>query len=520
MKQKLDYRWIILLTILILVVCTTAFFQADRNDGAKTILNTIDIEDNDTMVNWGNYPTENIVLTKSLEITKPGTYYLTGTIDNGYIHIKSDKDSPIRLILDNATIRNDTGPGIYCESTNLLSIELVGENTIEDGRTYNMASDISGAIYSESDLSIGGQGSLSVIANYSDGIVGKDDLKIKSGDINISSKDDGLRGTDSVHILGGKLIIDSAGDSIKTTAETNPRKGFVLIEDGDFVLTSSAKGIKATNKILIHSGRFLINSMDDAIHSDNYIIITDGILNISSKDDAIHANAKLIIDGGEIEVTRAYEGIEAQNIVINNGKISLVTLDDGINAGGGVDGSSLGRSGASLFDRNEECIIIIGGGDIYINASGDGIDSNGWLYIKGGRITVDGPTNDGNGAIDYSIDIIMSGGEVVAVGASGMAETLGDDSSVINASIYLSETMPAGTKLEITDLNNNLLASHTSAKSFSHIAIGLRDFAIGNAYTLYIDDKKLQTFTLSGTTTIIGEKPWQNMPSKKPRTSQ
>lgn len=507
MKWKFDARWLLLLVIIIAVVITTIMMNNNHSDdNVNKISGSIITDNGDLKINWDKYPTTDIELEETLNITESGTYHLTGTLNDGYISITAPSDAVVRLILDNATIKNSSGPAIACYSADDLVIELVGKNITEDGEKYSSEfdEDVTGAIYSKSDLTFQGDGSLDITAHYQDGIVSKDDLKFNAGTYKIIASDDGIRGKDSVYVVNGNFTIEATADAIKSTNETDTGKGFILIENGNYDIVAGAKGIKATNSILINNGNIVLNTYDDAIHSNNYIGINDGKININAGDDGIHADRELIIDGGEIDVSKAYEGLEAQVVTINAGKISLTTSDDGINAGGGADSSSTNRPGANPFNTDENCILSIKGGELYINASGDGIDSNGWLYIDGGSTVVDGPTNNGNGALDAGRGIVMSDGEIIAIGASGMAESLGSDSSVFNASIYLSASESAKTVIEIKDSSNKTIIKHTSAKTFNHIAIGTPKFSIGETYTLYLNGEKYTTFTISDITTTVG----------------
>ena len=501
--------------IALLAVAVFLNFNHTNNSSTK-VEGTISADNGDSKINWSRYPTADVELTESLNIIKSGTYHLTGALIDGVININVDnEEGVVRLILDNATIKNSSGPAIACYSGDDLVIELIGENVIEDATEYSADydEDVSGAVYSKADLTFNGDGILNITANYQDGIVSKDDLKFNGGTYNIKSTDDGIRGKDSVYVTNGTFNIDATGDAIKSTNETTAGKGFVLIEDGAFKLTAAAKGIKAINSILIHDGNFDITSRDDAIHSNNYVGIKNGDFNISSSDDAIHADRQLIIDGGNITIIQSYEGLEAQAITINNGKISIKSFDDGINAGGGADSSSANRAGANPFNTDENCILIINGGNIYINASGDGVDSNGYLYFNGGRTVVDGPTNNGNGALDAGVSITMNGGEVIAVGASGMAESLGDTSTVYNASIYFSSTQIAGTKIEIKNSADETIIKHTATKNFNHLAAGTTKFEPGSTYIIYIDGDEYEEFTISDITTVVGNNNTsQNMP--------
>ena len=492
--------------VAVLGVAVAVNLSYDRS-GSDIVAGTIDTDNGDLKINWSKYATNDISLNGESDvvtITKSGIYHLTGTLDGAII--VNANNAEVKLILDNVTIKNSSGPAIACYAADDLVIELVGESTLEDGASYASTydEDVTGVIYSKSDLTFQGDGTMNLTANYQDGIVGKDDLKFNSGTYDITANDDGIRGKDSVYIVDGNFTITAKADAIKSTNDVDVGKGFVLIEKGTFTLASKAKGIKSASSTLIYDGTFNIISTDDAIHSNNYVGIVGGDITISSSDDGIHADRELIVDGGTINIAKRYEGLEAQAVTINAGDISIVASDDGINAGGGADSSANNRPGAGAFDSDTNCIIAINGGNLYVNASGDGIDSNGYVYFNGGTVVVDGPTNNGNGALDAGVSIAQTGGTVLAIGASGMAETLGSASSVYNASIYLSATQSAGTKLEIKDSTGATIISHTSAKAFNHIAVGTTDFQYGETYTLYIDGTKYTEFTISSITTTVG----------------
>ena len=146
----------------------------------------------------------------------------------------------------------------------------------------------------------------------------------------------------------------------------------------------------------------------------------------------------------------------------------------------------------------------INGGDIYINASGDGIDSNGYLIFNGGNTVVDGPTNSGNGALDAGAGITIQSGTVFAIGSSGMAEDLGKNSGVCNLSIFFPTIQETGTKIEIKNSAGETIAEHTAAKTFSHLAFGSEKMTLGETYKIYLNDKEYATFTVLEATTTIG----------------
>lgn len=464
-EYQFDKKWLLIgFLVLIVLIAAVAINVNHEYNGTSAGTSSLDIDNGDLKVKWDSYNTTNIALSESLTITSSGVYHLTGSLENGSILINTGDNGEVKLILDNVSIKNSAGPAISCISGDDLVIELVGENYLADGTKYSadLDEDIKSTIYSKADLTFEGDGELTVTASYQDAIVSKDDLKFNSGTYHITAADDGIRGKDSVYIVDGTFDITAKGDGIKSTNETDAGKGFVLIENGNITIAAG----------------------DDGIHAINLLTIQNGIVNI----------------------TKSYEGLEAQKIIINNGEISVTASDDGINAGGGSDNTS---NNPMAGDAN--CELTFNGGNVYVNASGDGVDSNGYIYFNGGKVVIDGPTNNGNGSLDSGLGIIMNGGEVISVGSSGMAETLGNTSSIYNVSVYFAAQQAAGTKIEIRNSNDETILEHTSAKAFSHLSAGSAYFKSGETYALYLNGEKYQTFTINDITTVIGNSNSNNM---------
>ena len=478
----------------------------------------------------------------NVTITAAGTYILRGASTNARVTVEAAKTDKLQLVLDGVSITSKDGPALFIKSADKVFLTLAdgSENSLADGDSYELVDEdtsLDAALFSREDMTINGAGSLTVNGNYKHGIVSKDDLVITSGTLKITSQKVGLSGKDCVKIAGADITIDAGTDGIRSDNDEDASCGYVYIESGTlnitagndgiqaetvlnivggtFTLTTgggsanastqsggdfnpmwgmwggtasttseeSAKGLKASSDILISGGTFTIDSSDDAIHSNGTIRITDGEFAIKSGDDGIHADTDLGISGGVIHITKSYEGIEASKLVISGGNIDLIASDDGLNAAGGNDGSSMGgRPGMGSFTRdNGE--IIISGGYLLVNASGDGIDSNGTVTVSGGVTLVTGPPNSGNGALDYESSATVTGGVLIALGASGMAT--GFTSAENQGAIFCSfSTQSAGTSLSLCDADGKVLASFTPDKAYQSAVISAPGIADGGTYTL------------------------------------
>lgn len=459
-----------------------------------------------------------------VKIEKEGTYCITGTTTNGSIIVDADKEDTIQLILNNVNITSADSSPIYVKKAKkvILTLEENSTNTLIDGTEYiyddTTKEEPNATIFSKEDLTINGSGTLNIKANFEDGIASKDGLVITNGNINIEAVDDGIRGKDYVAIKTGNIKIVANSDGIKSTEDTDTEKGYVIIDGGNIDITTkgdqteqtSSKGIKAVTNIQVNAGDITINSTDDAIHSNNNITINGGNFNIQTGDDGIHSDTSLYINNGTIDISKSYEGIESSLIEINGGNISIVSSDDGINVAGGNDNSFMGgRGGRDNFNPptssdNNSQKLIINAGEIYVNALGDGIDINGSGYINGGTITVDGPISDGDGALDYDGELVITNGTLIACGSSGMMQSVSNSSSVYCLSIIFSQTQNAGSKIRIEDENNNNVVTYIPSKQYQSSVICSPNFSNGKKYKIYVDETQIDTVTIENTVTNVG----------------
>ena len=428
----------------------------------------------------------------ALKITEAGSYTLSGDY-TGRVLVKAGEEDSVELILDGAVITNETGPAIKIKSAAEVTITLAAgsENQLCSGAEDS--SETSGsAINSYADLTIAGDGSLTVVGNCNNGIHAQTDLTIESGTLTVISAGDCIQADGTLTVSGGELTLMSGGltDASEISVSASEDFGRFSFSTASSDSDVSQKGLKAESLLVIEGGSVTVIANDDALHCNGSVEINGGTLCLASADDGIHADDSLTINGGDIGISVSYEGIEAQHITINDGSISVVSSDDGLNANGGSGMGFWGPGGQSSSEGSEELpSLVINGGTLYVNASGDGLDSNGDEIINGGTVIVDGPSTSANGALDSGSEnggcLLVNGGTLLAVGASGMAESPEEDS--LQAFVYANVSFSAGSEISVTDAEGTVLISHTAARSGGNIVFSSPELTDGAAVTVTVD---------------------------------
>ncbi len=406
----------------------------------------------------------------TVTITAAGTYTLSGDLD-GQVVVAAPDDAVVALVLDNATISSSTTAAIAVTSADDVVISLTGDNAVSDTSSYASDADVNAAIFSEADLTISGDGTLTVNANGNDGITSEDDLVILSGTLAINAVDDALRGKDSLVVKGGAIRATAGGDALKSDNGEDATRGYVWIDGGTIALTAS----------------------DDGIDALTDVVQTGGDVSIAATDDGVHGDTLVVLDGdGTLDITSSYEGIEAPAITVASGDVQVTSSDDGLNASGNA--ASTGEGGG-MSDTGE--LITISGGTTVINADGDGFDSNGSAVITAGTLIVNGPTNDGNGALDVNGTLTVSGGTVLAVGSAGMAVSPTDGTQ---SWISALASGASGDVVQLLDSSGTVVYEFTATKSFSSVVFSSAVLADGANYSVTVGGSSAVTVT-EGTAT-------------------
>ena len=363
-------------------------------------------------------------------------------------------------------------------------------------------------------------------------------MYIKDGSLEIAAEGDGLSAGNSMQINDGIFQITSGGGSVNASKSSSDSWGNFMggpggmgggrgnrpgrpsesgaqsqpqyqpetdnqaTENDD--TSTSIKAIKSAGDILIKGGTFTIDSADDSIHSNASITVSGGNFTIASGDDGFHADETLTISDGTIAISKSYEGLEALDIKVTGGDIKLVASDDGLNAAGGTDESGYGgMRGNDQFgggrggmggpggmgghgSSSSNGSIAISGGNLYVNASGDGMDANGTLEISGGHTIVVGPTQGDTATLDYDVSGTITGGTFIGTGSTFMAQSFSDSKQGVIA--MKSGNHTAGTNIQLKDTKGNVILSHEPELDFAIVILSSPEIQKGETYTITVGE--------------------------------
>ena len=478
----------------------------------------------------------------TVTITAAGTYLISGTLSEGQIKVEANEADKVQLVLSGATVTSANSAALHVAKADKVFLTLAdgSENTLATSGAYAATDDsaIDGAVFSRSDLTVNGGGSLAVSSAEGNGIVCKDDLVLASGSATVTAAKHAIQANDSVRIAGGSYTLHAGTDGIHAKNDENSKLGYIYVAGGSLDITAESDGFDA-----------------------NYVLRVDGgTITVSAGDDGLHAESDLTINGGDITVTKSNEGLEGARVTIAGGTQDVVASDDGVNASGDPDDSDSssdadddssknnatgsdrpgaagggqmtgrqeppaqdqggqgngaplqggqggqgdstppqGGKGGMAAGADESAYLLITGGTLTVKADGDGLDSNGALEVSGGEVYVSGPTSDGDSAIDYGDGsrATITGGTVVALGSTGMAEGFGNSST--QGSMLVSASGNAGDTVTLSDSSGKVLCSYVAQKSFACVLVSAPGVEQGKSYTLKVGSNSIDV-TLDGIT--------------------
>ena len=481
----------------------------------------------------------------TITITSGGTYRLTGEY-SGQVKIDAAKTDTVRLVLDNAKITNSTGAAINVLSAAEAIIYTAAgtTNTVADEANYTATSDDDpdAAIYSTANLTLTGEGSLSVEGAYEEGIHTTGGLVIASGTLEVNAANTGIKGKDYVDITGGIVNVTAAQDGIKSTNTDDESLGFTRLSAGSVTVLAGDDGLKAPHTLEISGGTLNIEKSNEGIEAQ-YINILDGDVTVNSTDDGINASLKDSSSDTSSDTTSGTAAAGQQTQQNQNGQAQQAPAGGGAAPGGSQDStgqssntgqqnSSTGQNttntiqngtgqntdGQSSTGQNQQnmpqppaggtgqppadgtmpgggggtfevvdAAINISGGTVTVNAEGDGIDSNGTATFSGGTVTVNGPTAGGNNALDSNGDLLLNGGTVTAGSTADMFEAPSSASTSGYLKITDSSALTQGSTVQVTDSSGTVVANYKITTSgVQLVLLSNKNIVKGQSYTVSV----------------------------------
>lgn len=458
-------------------------------------------------------------------ITAGGVYAVSGTLEDGRIIVNA-KGEEVTVALNGADITCSYGSPLYVYKADAATVHLVEntENTLTDGAAYTFADSLSSAeeeepnacLYSKADLVLEGAGSLTVTANYNNGVTSKDALAIYDLTLAVTAANHGINGKDSNTIDSAAVTVACGGDAIRSTNDTDASMGWVSVSNssldltagedgiqgetsvtvssGDYTITTggghtaslaedqSAKGVKAGTDLALAGGAYSMDCGDDAFHTNGDLTVSGGAYTVSTGDDGFHADETLKVSGGSIDVLTSYEGLEGSDILISGGTIQVDASDDGVNAAGGTDGSGFGGRdmGKNFAGDGSSHTLTISGGELSVNAGGDGLDSNGAISMTGGTVQVFS-TGNGDGAIDSESGFTLEDGVLLACDAGRMS---GIPRAATQCAVFLNfgTTLETGTFVQLAGGDQSFVFRMST--SASTVLFSSPELVQGGTYTV------------------------------------
>lgn len=373
-------------------------------------------------------------------------------------------------------------------------------------------------------LTAGGDG----VKSNNDGDATRGFVSIDGGTFNIVAGDDGIQAVTYLRIAGGSLKVEAADDALHSALEG-------ALEGGSLTINAGDDAFHAETVLSINEGTFDAVSCYEGYEAEK-IYVNGGTTHIVASDDAINAAAADLSDDADVTTTEGFstEALPAGNAAASGQGEALylpegeapadgaapsdgampadgavpsdgaapadgATPADGAaptdlpNNGegtnerqqnGGAPDNAFAETGGGMTMGDENCLIQINGGYTVLDATGDAVDSNGSVEVTGGVLLVNGPTSGGDGAFDYDLTATVSGGTVLMVGSTGMAQNF--TSGTQPFAFTTSASGSAGQTVAIVDDSGTVVASLTAAKQFGMVLASSPVFTEGGSYSLVI----------------------------------
>ncbi len=293
-----------------------------------------------------------------------GTYLVSGALTDGQIVVDAGDTDKVQIVLASASLTCADSAAIYSKSADKVFLTLAEgtENTLTNGGSYTAIdkNNIDSVVFSKTDLTLNGSGSLTIDAQAGHGVVSKDELTINGGTFTVDSVDDCLHSGGALAVTGGTFTLSSGDDAIHSDDA-------VTIRAGEFSIPYCYEGVEGLS-VTVEGEAFDVTAHDDGFNAaggadssdfggmdepfaaseDSFITVNGGTITVVSDGDCLDSNGDLTVNGGTLDLTCNGNGntaLDCSGSYTNNG--GSVTTNDGSETNSG------GRSGNRLEEERE-----------------------------------------------------------------------------------------------------------------------------------------------------------------------
>ena len=417
-----------------------------------------------------------------------GTYLVSGTLNDGQLLVNAGDTDKVQIVLSGAEITSSDSAAICSLNADKVFVTLAEgtDNTLTNGGSYAAADEanVDAVIFSRTDLTLNGSGSLSIHAQAGHGVVSKDELTVTGGSYSVTAAGHGLAGKDSLAIAGGTFRITSGKDGLHAENTEDTAKGFLYIRDGAYTISAQGDAVSASGDLQVDAGSFDLTTGDGSasvtmpvedsfapggpggssgnrprkeptdngeepsaesippeteeeetvdsvsqkgIKADGMLTISNGVFTLDSADDCIHSSGILTILNGEFVLSSGDDALHSDDaVLLQNGTFSIPYCYEGI------EGLSVTVNGGDFdITAHDDGFNAAGGTDNSgFGARGEqfAADADAFILINSGTIVV---TSDGD-CLDSNGDLSINGGTLSLTCSGGGNTTLDCNGSYTN----------------------------------------------------------------------------------------
>ena len=433
----------------------------------------------------------------TITITDEGTYLLSGTLDDGMVIVDAEDTDKIQLVLNGTSIHCADCAALYVRQADKVFVTTAADtqNMLSGGDTFTPLDDnnIDGVIFSKSDLTLNGLGTLTIDSPAGHGVVTKDDLAVTSGTYAITAAEQGLSGKDSVRIADGTFTLTTGKDAIQSDNTEDTDKGFVYLAGGTFTITAEGDGLSASSWMQVDDATCTITTGGGSANGETHVSDTvPGGMGGGKGERMPQMDGTTTPDGStqppepptgetppdDMEPPADMPQNAAPSDSAAASDTAAATTTDTADS---TDASTTDTVSTKGLKAGTALTIL--GGDFTLDCADDAFHSNGDLTVSGGTVYVSTKDGSADSALDYNGNASITGGTLIGAGSSGMAQNFGENSTQ-GAILLTVDAQAAGSTVSISDSAGNVLASWDAPQAFSSVVISCPGLEADGTYTV------------------------------------